>query len=100
MAGQQIPMFIQNVSPKDKFGSALNQAWHKLANIVNSLVVQVSTVPSVGQVPTWNGNEWVPSLPGSGLPVFANNAAAVAGGLIAGQFYRSGADPDVVCVVH
>jgi hypothetical protein len=35
-----------------------------------------------------------------GLPVYANNAAAVAGGLTAGAFYRTGADPDVVCVVH
>jgi hypothetical protein len=35
-----------------------------------------------------------------GLAVFANNAAAVAGGLTAGAFYRTGGDPDVVCVVH
>src|SRR5258708_8576992 len=35
-----------------------------------------------------------------GLPVFANNAAAIAGGLTAGAFYRTGADPDPVCVVH
>ena len=35
-----------------------------------------------------------------GLPVFANNAAALAGGLTAGAFYRTGADPDIVCVVH
>jgi hypothetical protein len=35
-----------------------------------------------------------------GLPVFANNAAATAGGLTAGAFYRTGGDPDVVCVVH
>lgn len=35
-----------------------------------------------------------------GLQVFANNAAAQAGGLITGDFYRTGADPDVVCVVH
>jgi hypothetical protein len=34
------------------------------------------------------------------LAVYANNAAAVAGGLAAGRFYRNGADPDVVCVVH
>lgn len=34
------------------------------------------------------------------LPVYANNAAALAGGLLAGGFYRSGADPDVVSVVH
>jgi hypothetical protein len=35
-----------------------------------------------------------------GLSVYANNAAAVAGGLTAGAFYRNGADPDIVCVVH
>lgn len=35
-----------------------------------------------------------------GLPVYANNAAAIAGGLTAGTFYRTGADPDPVCVVH
>jgi hypothetical protein len=34
------------------------------------------------------------------LPVYANNAAAIAGGLTAGAFYRTGADPDPVCVVH
>ncbi len=35
-----------------------------------------------------------------GLPVYANNAAAITGGLSAGAFYRTGADPDIVCVVH
>jgi len=35
-----------------------------------------------------------------GLPVYANNAAALAGGLTAGAFYRTGGDPDPVCVVH
>lgn len=34
------------------------------------------------------------------LTIYANNAAAVAGGLVAGDFYRNGADPDLVCVVH
>lgn len=34
------------------------------------------------------------------LPVYANNAAALAGGLGVGAFYRTGADPDPVCVVH
>jgi hypothetical protein len=34
------------------------------------------------------------------LQIFANNAAALAGGLVAGQLYRSGADPDVVFIVH
>lgn len=35
-----------------------------------------------------------------GLPVYANNAAAITGGLTAGAFYRTGGDPDTVCVVH
>ena len=35
-----------------------------------------------------------------GLPTYANNAAAVAGGLAAGSFYRTNGDPDLVCVVH
>lgn len=34
------------------------------------------------------------------LPVYANNAAAIAGGLVAGEFYRTNGDPDTVCVVH
>jgi hypothetical protein len=35
----------------------------------------------------------------TGLSVRANNAAAVAAGLSVGDFYRTGADPSVVCVV-
>ncbi len=35
-----------------------------------------------------------------GLPIYANNAAAITGGLAAGDFYRTNADPDPVCVVH
>lgn len=38
--------------------------------------------------------------PDAGFPVFANNAAAISGGLVANQLYRTGANPDVVCVVH
>lgn len=37
---------------------------------------------------------------GSNLVVYANNAAAKAAGLATGAFYRNGADPDLVCVVH
>ena len=39
-------------------------------------------------------------LGAAGLAVYANNAAAIAGGLSAGDFYRTGADPDPVMVVH
>ena len=34
------------------------------------------------------------------LPIYANNAAAVAGGLSAGDLYRTNANPDPICVVH
>ncbi len=36
----------------------------------------------------------------AGLPIYADNAAAIAGGLVAGDLYRTNADPDTVCVVH
>lgn len=36
------------------------------------------------------------------IPVtaFPNNASAIAGGLIPGDVYRTGSDPDVLCIVH
>jgi hypothetical protein len=34
------------------------------------------------------------------IPAYANNAAAVAGGLGIGNFYRTGSDPDTLCIVH
>jgi hypothetical protein len=34
------------------------------------------------------------------LVVYTSNAAAIAGGLAAGDVYRTGTDPDVVCIVH
>lgn len=34
------------------------------------------------------------------LPAYADNAAALAGGLVAGNLYRTGSDPDTVCIVH
>lgn len=36
----------------------------------------------------------------SDIPVYANNAAAVVGGLAAGHLYRTGGDPDLLCIVH
>ena len=36
----------------------------------------------------------------AGIPAYANNAAAVAGGLAAGTLYRTGGDPDLICIVH
>lgn len=36
----------------------------------------------------------------NGLPVYVNNAAAISGGLTVGALYRTGGDPDTVCIVH
>ena len=36
----------------------------------------------------------------AGVPVYANNAAAIAAGLVAGDMYRTGGDPDPLCIVH
>lgn len=47
-----------------------------------------------------SGNATLGTLKVTSIPVYANNAAAVAGGLTAGAFYRTGGDPDAVCVVH
>ena len=32
--------------------------------------------------------------------IYSNNAEAITGGLVAGQVYRTGDDPDVLAVVH
>jgi hypothetical protein len=60
--------------------------------------------PNDSSVYVWNGTEWVnaglPSVLALNLPVYANNAAAVSGGLVAGNLYRTGGNPDTVCVVH
>jgi len=34
------------------------------------------------------------------IPIYANNAAAISGGLSAGSVYRTGADPDPLMIVH
>ena len=34
------------------------------------------------------------------IPVYANNAAAIAGGMSAGQVYRTNGDPETLCIVH
>lgn len=54
--------------------------------------------PSQLAVKTYLQNTYLPLV--TSLSVFANNAAAIAGGLAVGKFYRTGGDPDHVCVVH
>lgn len=40
------------------------------------------------------------NISGSYMPIHANNAAAIAAGLTAGDLYRTGGDPDAIVVVH
>jgi hypothetical protein len=47
-----------------------------------------------------NNGAWYHYNANKALPIFANNAEALAGGLQVGDFYRSGGDPDPVYVVH
>lgn len=49
---------------------------------------------------THSGSSGQATISLNGIPLYANNAAALAGGLVAGDFYRTGADPDPICVVH
>jgi hypothetical protein len=35
-----------------------------------------------------------------GVPIYATNADAITGGLVTGDVYRTGGDPDVLCIVH
>lgn len=60
-----------------------------------------SLVPSEKAVKTYVDGKTTPATAvSSSLPIYANNAAAIAGGLVAGDLYRSGADPDILYVVH
>ncbi len=36
----------------------------------------------------------------SSVPVYLSNALAITGGLSAGMLYRTGLDPDQLCIVH
>ena len=54
----------------------------------------VLTPPSIGV------NRLPVTIDLSSLSPHANNAKAIAAGLLPGNLYRTGTDPDVVCVVH
>ena len=47
-----------------------------------------------------NGNLVITDNITVSLPIYANNASAILGGLSIGTMYRIGGDPDFVCVVH
>lgn len=53
---------------------------------------------SVADLSNADTSEIVRDLTGIALPVFPTNAAAIAGGLAIGETYRSGGDPDLLCI--
>jgi len=72
-------------------------------NPLSGILMWVCTV--AGAPGTWVALPWLELDPATSIniphiPVYANNAAAIAGGLSAGNLYRSGADPDVISMVH
>lgn len=83
------------------FGTASITATPSAGNVNN--LASLILVP--GQFATFfmdmHFNWWaLVSTSTAGLPVYANNAAAIAGGLSVGNIFRSGGDPDLICVVH
>ncbi len=90
--------WIYNATPANAY------AWFVTAGYTNPLRIDGSIVAL--QASGGGGNVGIGTLtPHSklavtGLSTYANNAAAVAAGLAAGDFYRDNGDPDHVCVVH
>lgn len=74
------PIVANDGTASRPFVRQLNVWARQLANLGNMLFTSPMTI--------------------SGVQVFANNAAALAGGLTVGQLYRTGADPDVIATVH
>lgn len=77
-------------------GSYLSFSTTAIGNLLGSERLRIDPSGNVG-IGTTNPTS---KLQVVDLPVYANNAAAIAGNLTAGAFYRTGADPDLVCVVH
>ena len=63
---------------------------HAAADVTKAVTFTVTSVGGVG----------VLSASLSGIPIFASQEAAVTGNLTAGMIYRSGANPDVLSIVH
>jgi hypothetical protein len=89
---ESLNMGMNNASP---YGGWIQVQNTGTANTYRPLSLQ----PVGGQV-IIGGTTPTSMLQVVGLPIYANNAGAVAGGLTAGAFYRTNGDPDLVCVVH
>lgn len=89
------PNSLNMVQYASSHATLANQAWINAAGTSNVLVLLTGgtermRIKSTGKINVTIAN----------LPAYANNAAALAGGLVSGDLYRTNADPDTVCVVH
>lgn len=75
--------------------STTNAAMHT-SSVIPLSIIGDAALSGALSVASSNGA----SLKMSGLPIFANNAAAISGGVRPGGLYHTGADPDPVCIVH
>jgi hypothetical protein len=69
----------------------------------NNLILGAGAVPSSNTVSNevTIGNSTQPRVRfGGAIPVYADNAAALGGGLTVGCIYRNSTVPDVLCIVH
>ena len=67
-----------------------NLRWSGWLNLIQAILNRVS--------PFVVNNAFMISI--DQVPVYADNAAALLGGLTPGNLYRSGASPDVLSIVH
>jgi hypothetical protein len=90
--------YIQNAATLAAFGANTHINVEIIGNALPSITnLYTGNTPSNGRL---CDNTGTTKSMIHGLLVYANNAAAITGGLVIGQLYRTGADPDVVCVVH
>ena len=108
-----LQIMVQNTGLNFKTGYAIKtagQEWFigqrgvsstgfSIVDVTNLNAVRIQVAPTTGYVGIGTTDP-KSALHVVGLPVYANNAAAIAGGLTVGAFYRTGGDPDLVCVVH
>jgi hypothetical protein len=111
----QIPILIDLAAAKrlfEKIRLAVNALYEPFDNVLNNreykirfkitgnrLYIEVAKRTSTIGQEAW-GSFFNVNLASTGIPIYATNAAALAGGLLVGDFYRTGADPDLVAIVH
>jgi hypothetical protein len=91
------------------FGAAYNAPAYPVNGLIDEVRID-SVARTQDELLAWhesgapfsdpNAEILLTNIIGTGLTIYANNAAAILGGLIVGNVYRTGADPDLICVVH